>query len=147
MSPSPAHVLTLPPDTAAIERATQWLNDLAENEAWDGKLKFALMLSVDETLTNILMHGFSAAQNAAAPEHYIRLEHRHQGDEVEILVADNGMAFDPTDIPPPDAASSVESAKIGGHGVQLMRHYLKQLSYSRVGDENRLRLVAERAGD
>lgn len=143
MSLPPTDVLTLPPDTAAIERASQWLDDLGERQRWDSRLKFALMLSVDEALTNILMHGFSATPETAGSKRYIRLEHTPRRKTVEILVADNGVAFDPTQTPPPDAASSVETAKVGGHGVQLMRHYLKQLSYSRVENENRLHLVAE----
>lgn len=145
MTLPPADVLTLPPEADAIARATQWLDELAVHHQWSSKLKFALTLSVDETLTNILMHGFTGASDAAEQARYIRLEHTQREQTVEITVADNGRAFDPTSIPPPDAAASVEAAKIGGHGVQLMRHYLKQLSYSRVNGENRLHLVAEGA--
>src|SRR5690606_29654120 len=82
-----------------------------------------------------------AAPAASSP--YIRLMHRADSVGVHIDIHDNGMAFDPTELPPPADPSSIESASIGGHGVQLMRHYLKHLSYARVDAENRLTLTAD----
>ena len=60
-----------------------------------------------------------------------------------MRIVDNGLAFDPISVGPPHVPNSIEDARVGGHGVQLMRHFLADLSYERVEDENRFTLIAD----
>lgn len=122
-----------------IARASAWLADLAAREGWPDPQRFALELSLEEALTNIVSYAFS--EGGAEPEITVECR-RLPGGHVELIVIDNGIAFDPTTIAEPEVASSLEEARIGGHGVQLMRHFLESLSYSREGGKNRLVLVA-----
>ncbi|SIL09541.1 Serine/threonine-protein kinase BtrW [Mycobacteroides abscessus subsp. abscessus] len=55
---------------------------------------------------------------------------------------DDGRAFDPTAIAPPPTVDSLEDATIGGHGMQLMRHYLDDVQYAHEAGHNRLTLIA-----
>ena len=122
-----------------ITHATSWLGSLAENEGWPDATRFALELSLEEALTNVVSYGF---QGSDAPPR-IRIEcYRLPEGRVAVRLIDNGMPFDPTTIAEPVTPASIEDAKIGGHGVQLMRHFLEHLAYAREGDENRLTLVA-----
>ncbi|MFG1480234.1 ATP-binding protein [Xanthobacter sp. V4C-4] len=126
-------------DIASISRATSWLADLAEREGWPGAMRFGLELSLEEALTNVISYGFSSATDDPA----IRLEaHRLAAGRVALRLIDNGIPFDPTTIAEPEAVDSIEEARIGGHGVQLMRHFLESLAYRREGNENQLTLVA-----
>ena len=137
----PQDSLELTPEPVAVQQATQWLEALAARDNWHPRLQFGLTLSVDEALTNVVNYAFAGrAGDAARP--FVRLQHHAAGQTVQICIIDNGVAFDPTRIPPPALDESVETATIGGHGVQLMRHYLKSLSYVREADENRLTLTA-----
>jgi len=126
-------------EIAAITEATAWLGDIAEQENWPAGLRFGLELSLEEALTNVISYGFGAS--AAEPQIRIEVSRLPEG-RVAVELIDNGVAFDPTGIAEPLAPGSIEEAKIGGHGVQLMRHFLELLSYRREGDENRLTLVA-----
>lgn len=126
-------------DIDRIPDATSWLCALAEREGWPDAMRFGLELSLEEALTNVISYGFESV--AHAPD--IRIEvHRMPEGRVAVQLIDNGAAFDPTSIAEPEAVDSIEDAKIGGHGVQLMRHFLESLAYHREGDENRLTLVA-----
>lgn len=126
-------------DIDSIATATSWLCDLAEQEDWPAAMRFGLELSVEEALTNVISYGFEAAQH----EPHIRLEvHRLAGGRVAVQLIDNGIAFDPTTLAEPQAVDSIEEAKIGGHGVQLMRHFLESLDYHRQEGENHLTMVA-----
>lgn len=126
-------------DIPAIAEATGWLGELAEREAWPDALRFGLELSLEEALTNVVSYGFAGVSHA--PD--IRIEvHRLPEGRVAVRLIDNGIAFDPTDIPEPEVPGSIDDAKIGGHGVQLMRHFLEHLAYRREGGENQLTLVA-----
>jgi len=136
-----ADSLDLTPDLAAVQQALQWLKALAARDAWPSRLQFGLTLSLDEALTNVVSYAFAPRAAGAEPA-YVRLEYQRRGDTVQIVMRDNGAAFDPTSIAPPAEHTTVEAAGIGGHGLQLMRHYLQQLTYARQDGENRLTMVA-----
>lgn len=122
-----------------ITEATSWLADLAESEGWPQAMRFGLELSLEEALTNVVSYGFAAVDHPPS----IRVEcYRLPGGRVALRLIDNGIAFDPTSIMAPAQPASIEEATIGGHGVQLMRHFLESLAYSREGHENHLTLVA-----
>lgn len=125
-----------------ITKATGWLGALAEDEGWSQATQFALELSLEEALTNVVSYGFQ--DSAIVPR--IRIEcYRLPEGRVAVRLIDNGMAFDPTTIAEPEVPASIEDAKIGGHGVQLMRNFLETLAYAREGEENHLTLIAGKA--
>jgi len=121
-----------------ITEATGWLGTLAEQEGWPEATRFALELSLEEALTNVVSYGF--AGSGETPRIRIDCYRLPQG-RIAVRLVDNGIPFDPTSIAEPEVPDSIEDARIGGHGVQLMRHFLETLAYDRVGDENQLTLV------
>lgn len=131
-------------DPSDISQATRWLGAIADAEGWPQAMRFALELSLEEALANLTMHAFRGP--GASPQ--VRIEcHRGTAGRVVLVLIDNGVPFDPTALPEPQVPGSLEEARIGGHGVQLMRHFLESLSYAREGDENRLTLVAAPLAD
>lgn len=98
-----------------------------------GIAKLGLML--DELLTNVAVHAY-----------------RHQGgpvsvqvgllapDSVQVVVRDQGPAFDPTGIPEPDLHMALEDRKVGGLGVHFVRRLAQRFSYRRDGDCNEVTL-------
>jgi len=129
-------------EAADIARATGWLGGLAEAGGWPQETRFALELSLEEALANVVMHAFKAAPQVPR----VRVAcHKGTGGRIIVTVTDNGIPFDPTGLAEPEVPAGLEAAKIGGHGVQLMRHFLESLSYARAGDENCLTLVARPA--
>ncbi|MDQ0506283.1 ATP-binding protein [Xanthobacter agilis] len=126
-------------DIESISQVTSWLADLAEREEWPMAMRFGLELSVEEALTNVISYGF----DGIAHDPVIRLEvHRMAEGRVAVELIDNGAAFDPTTLAEPEAVDTIDAAKVGGHGVQLMRHFLESLTYRRQGEENHLTMVA-----
>lgn len=134
--------LELSVQSDAITQAMDWVDGLAERDAWPPKLRFGFSLSLDEALTNIVSYAFADGY-AAQPR--LRLEYTREGKRLSVCVIDNGKAFDPTQLAAPTMALSLDDADIGGHGVSLMRHYLDELVYARSGDENQLTLVVNLA--
>lgn len=123
----------------AISEATSWLGEIAEAEDWPAGVRFGLELSLEEALTNVVSYGFKGV--GYTPD--IRIEcYRMPEGRVAVRILDNGVAFDPTAVGEPDVPETIEDAKIGGHGVQLMRNFLESLAYRREGDQNQLILVA-----
>lgn len=139
----PDDTLSLRPDDDPIGRALQWLEAIADRDDWAAKARFGLTLSVDEALTNILAYAFKPPGDTGA-EPVIELVHAANERELSVEIADNGHAFDPTSLDIADVALTLDEAEVGGHGLRLMRHYLKAFNYRRDGAWNRLTLIMER---
>ncbi|MGE8689113.1 MAG: ATP-binding protein [Achromobacter sp.] len=140
MPPQP-DTLDLVPDQNAVAAALQWLEGIAERDAWPPKLGFGLSLSLDEALTNIVDYAFDDPAAAGSPP-AVTLQCRRDDTGVALEIVDNGRPHDPTKTPPPPLAATLDDAEIGGHGLRLMRHYLHDMRYARSGDRNRLTLIA-----
>ncbi|MGU3494990.1 ATP-binding protein [Xanthobacteraceae bacterium A53D] len=122
-----------------LPRVADWLAETAERDGWTDRMRFGLDLSLEEALTNTISYGFEGL--AHAPR--IRVDYfRLPEGAVAVRIVDNGIAFDPLNVPEPEVPDSVDDARIGGHGVQLMRHFLADMAYERRDDENRFTLVA-----
>jgi anti-sigma regulatory factor (Ser/Thr protein kinase) len=133
--------LQLVPDDTAVATALQWLEEMAEREQWPFKLRFALELSLDEALTNIVCYAFTEAPaHGEAPA--VAVSFRRDGAELAIDIVDNGRPYDPTLTVLPPGAASLDDAQIGGQGVRLMRHYMKRIAYRYDQGRNHLTLVA-----
>lgn len=114
-----------------VADALAWLEALAERHGWPPRLQFTLTLCADEALTNITTH-------AQAPR--LRLECGATAHGVALRIEDDGPPFDPTAQAAPALAASLDDAQAGGHGLRLMRHYLRQMLYRRDGERNVLLL-------
>lgn len=91
----------------------------------------ALMVAVDEVVSNILTHGGEAlsVQVAAGAD----------GRRAWVEIVDDGPPFDPTAAAAPDTALPVEDRDIGGLGIHLVRKLSDEVAYERRADRNRLR--------
>lgn len=133
--------LSLTPDPQAIPQALAWLESIAEQQQWPSRMAFKLGLCLDEALTNIVMYGFEQKASANTQAH-IAISVQAEGDLLALNIVDNGAPFDPTQNQLAQLATSLDDAHIGGHGLRLMRHYLRDIEYQRRNGQNHLRLTA-----
>lgn len=132
--------LSLPVDPNTITRALSWLENIAQQAGWPPRTLFKLNLCLDETLTNITLYGYQDAAPGIEPQ--VRLRLQEENGRITLRVLDNGVAFDPTAQRPRDLDTSLDDAKIGGHGLRLMLHYLEDIHYERRNGWNQLELIA-----
>ena len=133
------------PSLPGLASALAWLEGLAQRDGWPTRTLFALTLCADEALTNLI--SYASAPAGGAPLQ-LRLECARSGsgsgsgDSVWLRIADNGAVFDPTAQASPALAASLDDARVGGHGLRLMRHYLRALHYQHQNERNTLVLEA-----
>jgi len=96
---------------------------------------FAVALCVEEAVVNIMMHGGSEGDRLE-----ISVELGRGPGTMTARVEDNGRKFDPTQVPPPVAATSLKDAKIGDLGIHLMRSFASEVHYRHSGSHNQLTL-------
>lgn len=126
----------MPAQSEAVVQMMTWLEQAGEARGWLPQSVFALTLCGDEALTNIVNYA-RPAENA---ELQIVLQLGRLDGGVALCLADNGLAFDPTQQASAELAASLEEADIGGHGLRLMRHYLQRFEYRRADGWNWLLL-------
>ncbi|HYN40922.1 MAG TPA: ATP-binding protein [Thermoanaerobaculia bacterium] len=96
-----------------------------------------LSLALQEMLDNVIEHGYRGRLRGV-----ILVEASFEpGSEIVVNVRDRGPAFDPACAPPPDSTATLETARVGGLGLHLVRNLVDTLRHERRGGENRLVLA------
>ena len=134
--------LTLRPELPAVSQAIQWLENIAVRDGWPARITFGLTLCLDEALTNAISYAFEPPVTEPA----LRVTYGKEADRIVVGLHDNGRAYDPTADEPPALATCLDEARIGGHGLRLMRHYLDDFTYCRTAGWNCLTLVMRLSG-
>ena len=126
-------------DVGELPAAMAWLEGQLETLGLHGHPAFGLAVSVDEAVTNVMTHG---SKGSGAPQLQVDIQCAPRDGRVVVQIRDNGPAYDPTAHAPAELPQDIEQARIGGHGIRLMRHFVSELRYERQGGWNVLTLVS-----
>src|SRR5262245_2399199 len=140
MSPN-AWRLLLHRDLAELQRLAVWI----EGEAARGlsaSLSFAVQVCLEEAVANIMM--YSTAKDVPLE---IIIEVEREDQTLVARIADNGSAFDPTQVPRPPVPASLAEAKVGNLGIHLMRSFASSMHYERGESRNYLTMRFTEAQD
>jgi len=129
-------VLELPATPEDVMRGVEHLEQFCREQHVPPKAIQGLMLAVEEMASNVVNHAYQRDAKQT-----FRLTLQHHGDRFVVELRDHGPAFDPLRAAAPDLESDPDERDIGGLGIHLVRHYIEDLHYVRVGDENVLRMT------
>ena len=125
-----------------IENNLDSLRDMSNWVAATGKalglsdtLCYRFDLAANEAVTNTISYGYAAGVRG---EIALRLITANGNAVLEI--EDDGVAFNPLQVPQPARPESLETSPIGGLGVQLIRSSMAQCDYQRRDGHNVLTL-------
>lgn len=113
-------------DVSALEQLSVAVENFAERIELSPGESFKLNLVLDELVTNITDYAF-----VDDGLHGIFVTLWHEGEWYGAEVRDQGLAFNPLDVPPPDLESPVEERHIGGLGVHFLREMMDAYDYRR----------------
>lgn len=108
-----------------------FVGEVCEELGQGADVVFNLNLVLEEAVTNVIMYGFPNGG-----EHKIELTALSTDTVLTLIIKDDGVAFDPTEVPEADVTLSVEERPIGGLGIFLIRQIMDEVSYQRVDDCN-----------
>jgi len=107
------------------------LQQFSAREGLDEAVVQAAELAMDELLTNIVSYGYRDSR-----EHIIRIEFTIEQKALNLVVSDDGVAFNPFDVEAPDRTSPLEDRKVGGVGIFLVTEFMDEHSYRRCEGRN-----------
>lgn len=128
--------LTLHNDINEVPLLGEWVEQMGEEMQLDMPDIFQINLALEEAVVNVM--------NYAYPEETGReiwLEAEGDNKSIAFTLADEGIAFDPTQEEAPDITLAAEDRQIGGLGIFLVNQIMESVVYERVDGKNILKMV------
>ena len=120
-------------DLSELKALHQHLNDWGKAIRLKANSISRITICLDELFTNIVSYGFEDEL-----EHIIEFTLNVDNSLVMIDIEDDGIPFNPLEKVDPDFPENVESAKIGGLGIHIIRSLMDNVCYERKQANNKL---------
>jgi serine/threonine-protein kinase RsbW len=117
-------ITSVPAEARRVQHA---IEQLLETSAADTHDVFSIKLALEEALVNAIKHG-----NQLDRAKKVYISYRLHIDRFEVQITDEGLGFDPADVPDPTAIENLE--RPCGRGLMLMRHYMTAVNYNVSGN-------------
>jgi len=129
--PGPFTDVVIASDPAEARRVQDQIEHLLQERDANAHDIFSIKLALEEALVNAIKHG-----NQMDRSKNVHISYRVLTDRFEIHIRDEGVGFDPNDVPDPTAVENLE--RPCGRGLMLMRHYMSEVAYNETGNAVRL---------
>lgn len=116
-------------------RVNSIFESFATQHEINGRLRYHLLVSIEEILTNIIKYGFDEQG-----VHPIHITFRSVDEHIEMEFEDRGREFNPLETEEPDFDTPVAERQLGGLGIHLVKKMMDETKYRREGDRNILLL-------
>lgn len=122
-------------EPSQLPRLTRFLREFWAAAALPPEAAHPFEIALEEIFINVATHGAPAGRPAQ-----VDVTLRRDGEELTLLIEDDGPAFDPLQLPTPNIHAPLAERRVGGLGVHLVRQLMDAVSYERGDGRNRLRL-------
>lgn len=135
-APGEPRLLRVSAEPVNLARIRRFVADEAVALGADPAAVPDLIQAVDESATNIIVHGYRGTVGI------VEVELRIGEGALVVHLRDHAPPFDPTRVPPPDLSQPLERRPLGGMGVHLTRELTDEVRHrSPTGWGNELTLI------
>jgi serine/threonine-protein kinase RsbW len=124
-------VLRITAEALHLRDAMIWLDTQCAANRIGGDDATRLNIVLEELLVNV------SAYNGAPPPS-VELTFTREPLALELVIEDDGMAFDPTAVERPKLSDNIDERTIGSLGLHIVMKLMDEVSYRRDGKINRL---------
>ncbi len=121
------HSIVLESNPTAIVGACKEILSELTAKSFSQEDVFAVHLAIQEAFVNALKHG-----NKMDSSKKVRIDYCVSSEKVDISMTDEGLGFDPDDVPDPRCGENIYKAN--GRGLLLMRSYMDMVEYNDCGN-------------
>jgi phosphoserine phosphatase RsbU/P len=114
-----------------LERVNQNLTEFGQRQGLAPRVVHDFNLALEEILSNVISYGYTDDK-----EHEIQVRMNARPGEITAEVEDDGLPFNPLEVPQPDTEKPLEERTIGGLGIHLVRKLMDGVEYLRQSDRN-----------
>jgi serine/threonine-protein kinase RsbW len=131
--------LSVPATDAGVREAQDALAALCAAHGLSKAVTWPVEVSLDEVLANVVHHGLAGRASARVGVE-MRVDASSRPPVCELVVTDDGPAFDPLALAGPDTTLGVDEREAGGLGIALVRRLMDAVEYARRDGRNEIRL-------
>jgi anti-sigma regulatory factor (Ser/Thr protein kinase) len=113
-----------------LNRVAGWLTEASARLGFSEQVVFKLNLCIEEHFANLIMH-----EPEPKPESAVSFDLERDGTSTTLRIHDHCRPFDPTGVVTAQQPTSLEEAKIGGLGLQLIESFSDSSKYEANGAE------------
>jgi len=130
-------------DYLNLDQVRSFINDEAKLFGFDDDNAYLISLAVDEACTNLIRYAYKFDKNKS-----IDISLESSGKKFVVIIQDNGLPFNPLNVPPPDMKEYFDEFKRGGLGIFIIRKAMDEVIYipaEKPALKNELRLIKKLA--
>lgn len=127
--------LKLKNDVKELPSLCEWIHGVLSPLGLGKRMRYQIEVVIEEVFANIVAYAFVDCST-----HTIGITVNVKNDAVEIRFEDDGRAFDPLSMDPPDYRKPLCDRHEGGLGIHMIRNMVDEIRYQRRGDKNILNL-------
>lgn len=117
-----------------VPQLATWIETIGEELELPPDKVFQINLAMEEAVVNVMNYAYPGQTDMP-----ITVVADDSKGQLQFVVDDQGIAFDPTQVEDPDITLDAEERPIGGLGIMLVRQFASSISYLRTPDgHNRL---------
>lgn len=120
------HSSRYPASTSVLPEIGEVVSRLCQQCNINQAVTSDIVLAVEEACTNTITHGLGKN-----PEQSFLLDISLGDDEVEFIIEENGLPFDPDQVPSPKINLDLNQRDIGGLGIYLMRKVMDEVLFDK----------------
>ena len=128
--------MSFPAMLESVPRAIEFLKRNLEELGYSSRVQTKFAVIIDEIVSNIAKFAYGSSTGDVT----IRLLTERDGRVVEISFIDEGIAFNPLDMPRVDTETAVANRIIGGQGILIVQKLADEVEYERKDGKNILRI-------
>ena len=125
--------LTFKNEEKELNRVAEFMEGVCDELQLDMHVAMKIQVAMEEMVTNVIFYAYPEGTTAD-----ITLTAESDGKEVTFVLSDTGKPFDPTAKEDADIESNPMDRQQGGMGILIVKNIMNEVSYQRLGDENRL---------
>ena len=125
--------LTIKNEDQELMRVSEFVESVGEELDIDIHTMMKLQLVLEEMVSNVIFYAYPQGTSAD-----ITLTAESNGQELTFILSDNGKPFDPTAKEDADTETNPMDREQGGMGILIVKNIMNEVTYQRLGDENRL---------
>ncbi len=131
--------ISLQNDKAELTKVNRELTEFLTPIELSPRINNAVNLVIEELLMNIVQYSFEDED-----VHTIKLDVEVDTERIAITFTDDGVEFNPLDLPRPDRSRPAMERIETGLGINLVRRIRKAMEYQRADGKNILKIWIDR---
>ncbi|MFH1445918.1 MAG: ATP-binding protein [Chloroflexota bacterium] len=113
-----------PGEYKSLAIISSFIVDQASRASFSPQDIYAIQTAVDEACSNIIDHAYGAEDLG-----FIEVNVDILDSAIKITITDDGLPFNPDEVPKPDLHNPLENRKERGLGVYFMRELMDEVSF------------------